>query len=443
MKKKKILSLFLAAAMTVTVFTGCGQKKKDTSTEIKVHATKSELEDGCIYVRHKDGTFDQVYPGENDKAKKTNIFWFKSDFKKIPHLVQGNGDTLVYYSTSDVEAKFTFQRYYDLGYSVGICGMTPDKKTGRYSISTDKDDFNTYPGSSADEILKTANDNKTAVIASIGGKEIKREVTNTDDASTDTESDTTDTTDENTDGTTTDESSADGSGTDKVSSEMVTKYGTIKNLTKNALYTVVTYNGSIRKSVNIRANVRILGYAGKYVSSSYSYGTGDDGNLITIGIPQWFNTGYYTIQTDKTTVGMFALVNGNSYDDTTDFNNPNAVPDTDEEKAQTDVDAENGTDNTAVYDSYMDNVTFDKSGYVTIVFTIDGMTDEEASEMEGFSAGFFTDGTNVEQFVEKSPGVFSVGVNVTEGTSYKIGYSGLPSALSDRAVLNYQFENQQ
>lgn len=444
--KRKLLSALLIASSALFLLSGCGKKEKDTA-EIKVHATKSELEDGHIYVRHKDGTFDEVYPGENDKAKKTGIFWFKSDFKKIPHLVQGQGDTLVYYSTQDMEEKFEFKRYYDLGYTVGICGLTPDKNTGRYTISTKKDDMNTYPGSDADELLNTANDNKTATIASIGGKELRRKVVNDDhafeDDSEDSDSESEGSSDsENLSGTTEEQTVQKD---DKVSSEMVTKYGTIKNLKQNGLYTLLTYNGSVRKSVNLRANVRAMGYAGSYTSTSYVYGKSSDTNLITIGIPNWFNTGYYTIQTDKTTVGMFALVNESSYNDNTDFNNPNMVPESEEDKAQTDVDDDeensDGTTEAESFDNYM-NLTFKESGYTSITFTIDNMTDEEAQQMEGFKAGFFTDGGRMMNFSEKSPGVYTVAVEVTSGTSYKVGYSGLPAALADRAVLNYQFLDQ-
>lgn len=437
---KRFLIAFLVASQAMLLLSGCGDKnKKDAAEEIKVHAEKSELEDGCIYIRHKDGTFDQVYPGENDNSKKTGVFWFKSDFKKVPHLVQGAGDTLVYYSSGDLSYKFKFQRYYDLGYTVGICGLTPDKHTGRYSISTDKDDENTYPGSNADEILNTVNKNKTAIIDSIGGKELIRKVDDsTDQTSVDDSSGASDDDDINTENTDEEEQNR-----DKVSSDMVTRYGTIKNLQKGSLYTVLTYNGSVRKSINLRANVRAMGFAGEYASRGYKYGQGKDANLITIGIPDWFNTGYYTIQTDKTSVGMFALVNGSSYNESTDFNNPNQVPDTDEEKAMTDADDEENTTNPEAFDGYWDDISFNKSGYATVTLTFDNITDDEVTQIEGFKAGFFNNETNVTDFANPSPGVYVVKVDVTEGTNYKIGYSGLPASLSNpkRVIINYTIDD--
>lgn len=442
---KKFLYLLLAAVTATSLLSGCGSKdKKKDVTEIKVHATKSELDDGCIYVRHKDGTFDQVYAGNNEKAKKTNVFWFRDDFKKVPHLVLGKGDTLVYYSTKDASGQFDFKRYYDLGYTIGLCALTPDKNTGRYSISTDKDDENTYPKSKADELLNTQNDNKTAVIDSIGGYPIRRK-TNTDENSSDDTDDTddtdstddtesTDNTDETADSDTDSTDMASGIGKDKVSSELVSRYGTIKNLRRNNLYTVQTYNGSIRKSLTLKADVKAMGFAGEYKSSSYVYGEGKDTNLITIKIPSWFNTGYYTIQTDKTDVAMFAFINGDSYDENTDFNKPNIVP---EDKADATENTESGNDAES-FDNYM-NIKFKQSGYADITFTIDHLTDEDANEMSGFSAGFFA-GDEVINFAAESPGVYVARVNVAEGQTYKIGYSGLSDSLANRAVVNYEFE---
>lgn len=423
--KKKILAVILCAAAALSLFTGCGGKN-DKKKEIKVHALKSELDDGNFYIRHSDGTFDSVIPTE----EKDSVVWFRDDFNDIPHLVLGQGDTLVYYSTKDLGNGYTFQRYYDTGYSVGIRGLTVTK-SGRYSIKVD--DTSTYPKSDADELLNT--DTKTVVIDAVGDKQLRyKEGYVPDSTSTATTTD---------DETAADEGDTNSKG-DGVSSAMVTKYGTIKNLEYNKLYTLYTYAGSIRKTVNLTSDVRILGDSGdKYKSQSYTYDK-KDADLIEVGIPNWFNSGYYTVSTSagkSTAKGIFCFVNGNSYDENTVFNNPNIKPDDEDAQGQTNISDNESSDTNQTdadsYDSYAD-VTFDTDGYATITLSIDGMTEEEEQSMAGFRAGFFVDSATKIDFIEESTGEWVVRSNVTAGTSYRIGYSGLPSEFADRMLVNYE-----
>lgn len=411
--KNRLITLILAAAMAVTVFTGCGSNDIEKNSEIKVHASKSELVSGNFYIKHTDGTFDQVYPGENDDAQKTKVMWYKDDVEKIPYLVRGKGDMLVYYTTEDFTPKFTFERYYDLGYSAGICGMAPDK-TGRYQIKVD--DMYVYPDSDAEEVINT--DTKYVVIDSVGSKKLRRNI-DTDAQQTQAGSGT------------------EEDPTDRVSSSLVTKYGTVRGLTKDASYSFLVYSGTVKKTVSLKADVRIMGFADKYDSDSY-VADKDDGTLIDIGIPLWFNTGFYSIGGK----GMFAYVNGNAYDESTNYNNPNENPD---ESTKTSVSDEEGNENTQLsssnYDNYM-YVSFDESGYVTVSFVIDNMTEEEKAYMQGFSAAFFlTDEYPANMSYDHVMNGWTAKVNVTAGQVYRIGYSGLPRDYAPRAELKCQGAN--
>lgn len=421
--KKRILTVVLIAATALSLFTGCGGK--DDKKEIKVHALKSELDDGNFYIRHSDGTFDSLLPLD----EKYKVVWFKDDFKEMPHMVLGQGDTLVYYSTKDLNNDFKFERYYDTGYSVGVRGLTVTK-SGRYSIKAE--DESTYPKSDADELLNT--DTKSVVIDAVGNMQLRyKEGYVPDSAST---------------ATTTDSETGDDEGSTKnkgdgISSSMVSQYGTIKNLEYNKLYTLYTYSGTVRKTVNLKADVRILGNSGDtYKSESYTYDK-KDADLIEVGIPNWFNSGYYSISTGsgkKASNGIFCFVNGNSYDENTVFNNPNTKPDDENAQSQTNVSGEEGSDTTTAdansFDSYAP-MTFDTDGYATITLSIDGLSGEEASALTGFRAAFFVDGATRLDFQEEAAGQWVVRCNVTSGTTYRIGYSGLPTEYSDRLLVNY------
>lgn len=431
--KRKALAILLSATMAVTVLTGCGSSSDDKSGELKLKADESELEDGKYYIRHQNGKFDEI-PDITDAQGASDILWYtKSGFNKIPHLVKGAGDTLVYYSTKDVggDGGYEFSRYYDLGYTVGLSGLTPDETTGRYSIKTDSDAHCTYPESEADELLTAETDD--VIIDSIGGKNIRRD--NAADQLQQSQTVSTDTGDGSTEST--DQSAQQSTVTDDdgVSSAMVTKYGTLKNLKAGATYTLYTYSGTIRKTINLKANIRVLGLADKYTSNSYVYDR-KDSKLINIGVPDWFNTGYYTIGTS-----VFCYVNGQTYDSTTQYNNPNKAP-ADGVQSKTSVsdqETEDAQTDPYSYDDYMD-ITFDNTGTAQVTFSIDDITEDEAQYMGSFKAAFFTSANQKTDFVQSGMGVYTCTVQVASGTAYRIGYSGLPDSLKTRALVNYQIE---
>ena len=281
---KKIQSALLIGIMTITAaLTGCSSTNVSPIKKDYI----SSLKDGVYYVRQKEtnkcepiyfgtGTFEEgtVKSSPDD----SRILWYKDDFAKIPTLYKG--DSLIFYTLKDFEEKITFERFEDLGYTIGICGMT-ELKSGRYSISTDINKKCTYPGGDTDEILKLTTKNVT--LDTIGDKNIR-------------------------------------SSQDNTGSSFLSRCGTLLGLKKDGIYKATIYAGTEEHEYSFTANIKALG--SMEVRESYDY-TFESGKLINIAIPSDFNSGYYLVNG----IGVFRYVNGNSYNNDTNFNIANS-PDT-------------------------------------------------------------------------------------------------------------------
>ena len=284
--KKKILSI-ISTALLATALTACGEPT-NTAGAITgdTKSYTSSLEDGKYYVRDKDNNCTPVYFGngtfEEGEISTTpandRVLWYKDDFDKIPTLYEG--DSLIMFTKNEIEERMVFERFELFNPTIGICGME-ELKSGRFKIYTDKEKKCTYPYGDTDEILKLEND--SVILENIGGQDVRKE----------------------TDG--------------NVTSTFLTRSGTILGLTKDKAYNVKIYEGTILHDYIFTADVIPLG--SMETTETYDYAFEED-NLIKINIPDFFNTGYYMING----AGLFRYVKGDSYSDSTIFNNPNVPP---------------------------------------------------------------------------------------------------------------------
>lgn len=325
MKNKMIAALLAVAA--IAGLTACGSSSTDSSSSSTidtsdakiVQLTKDSLEDGKYYVMHNDGTFDELYlgygtingdrSGDYNEADYDRIAWFQNDFGKIPTLYGGNNDALVYYTTGAFDEKFSFERFYDLGYSVGLRGLSRTE-TGRIQVSTQESDNTTYPDSDCDQILTYSGDTDTVIIDKIDDK----------DVFTSTQTDAADKTLYGAD-----------SPTEEQDDNLISKYGTIKGLEKDSVHRFYIHagtplatgsNGS--RGMDLKANVRILGSAEG--AATYKYAFDSENNVVKIGLPDFFHAGYYVVDN----VGMFRYIPKGSenidIDNYSAFNVPNPIP---------------------------------------------------------------------------------------------------------------------
>lgn len=248
---------------------------------------EAELEDGMYYVRHANGKNEPVYFGNAtfDRGKKSGeaddgrVMWFKEDFENIPTLYEG--DSLIYYTKEVLDENFTYERFEDMGYSIGLCGLN-ETKSKRFEISTQIDDNCTYPNGDTDVILSL--ENEVVLLDSIGGTSLR------------------------------------GTKDEAKNYSYLTRVGSLSHLEKDNKYNVTIYEGTIRHEYTFTADVKILGSMDVFQTNDYIFLTD---NVMQLQIPEHFHSGYYLING----IGLFRYVVGNDYTETTDFNIANIDPD--------------------------------------------------------------------------------------------------------------------
>ncbi len=257
------LFLFLFVLPFFLCLTGCSQKE--------TVSTLGNLEEGKYYIYNPTyGTCEELYMPENTfedaivtSPSTDRIIWDNNKLDGVPYLY--GGAQLIYYTPKDFSELFYWERFYDLGYTIGVRNLSY-LASGRVYLSTETNKKLTYPGGDTDA-LNNFRDNDYVVIDSIGGIELRQNTLFGN----------------------------------------VNKYGLLTGLTVDKSYAAVVYNGTVKNEFTFCANIRALGSAETYVSMDYEYITGD---VIEIAIPNDWNSGIYMING----VGVFFYCNESSSD---------------------------------------------------------------------------------------------------------------------------------
>ena len=280
---RKILAIASVILLSGLIFLqGCGASSSNKTKEKE----RPVLTSGKFYIKHGDEFISPYFPNTTFKRNSSNtspnsngrVAWFKDDFKKIPTFY--SGDTLIMYSSSTFEPKFTFERFKDTGYSFGFCDL---RKTGtnRCQLNIADNSSALYPGGDTDKLRELSTD--TCILEAIDGVPLRFNTADDDMLS------------------------------------YITESGTIKSLEEGQVYTVDVYEGTIHHAYKFLVDTRILvSFQGKQ-TNDFEY---NPEGYIEIPIPEWFNDGYYMINGQ----GMFRYVKGIDYDENTDFNVINVDP---------------------------------------------------------------------------------------------------------------------
>ena len=285
MRKTKTIALMLAASVCLAS-TGCSSQSASNSTESE-YAYLKKLSNNTFYILNSsnectpvfmpDITFEEGSTPSTPSDRR--VVWFKdTENDKIPTLYAG--DSLIFKTSGVLDETFHFERFEDLGYSVGICGLS-ETESGRYSLSTDPDKNNTYPYGDTDVLLTFKN--STLILDSLGGVDL-RVPEKTENGI-----------------------SLGGS---------LSRAGTITGLSKGKKYLAQVYSGTELHEYEFTADVRILASMETYKTTDFNF---ESETVIKINIPESFNNGYYMINGK----GLFRYVAGDSYDENTNFNIPN------------------------------------------------------------------------------------------------------------------------
>lgn len=299
---KKILATLLALCIIFS-FTGCGIIRNDIVSNKEEEAMKGTndsraLQAGRYYIWHDENqkTIDKdintdiakfseyTYNIFNPAFSEFNILnnslytgdpyriiWMLADIDdRIPTFYEG--DELIFYSDTDIPSRLTLERYYDHGYSVGIYGLAETiKYSGVYTLSS-KNTYGLKINSTAAKLANALNNEEVVMsIPYIGDK--------------------------------------------RLTSDDISKSGTIRGLKKNSNYKTNVYIGTDRYEVNLVADTRI--FSSMEEIPVYSFDLIGNG-IMRVNLPSYLKDGYYCING----VGFFRYVKGTSYSDDTDFNDP-------------------------------------------------------------------------------------------------------------------------
>lgn len=310
MKIKKILLLTVSATLIAGTLTGCSIFRNDKKADEALKSTNnsSELVSGQYYVWHDEETsnIENDVGTDTSKFKKYNYNIFRpvyqenapnqnlmvGDSHRVSMMLAQNddniptlykGDELIYVSDSDLPESFKLERFYDHGYTIGLFGLSEYiKNSENYALDTSNTDNIGYKMDSSADKLATAIKSEGVVISIpyIGDK--------------------------------------------KITSKDISRAGTIKGLLLNSEYDTSVYIGSERHILKLKADTRVFSsYEQEFPTNNYSF-VGQ--NIITIKLPEYLKTGYYNING----AGIFRYVaEGDSYDNTTNFNDPIIITDDD------------------------------------------------------------------------------------------------------------------
>lgn len=289
-KRKRTMAAICIAFLCSAMFAGCGATTTDDNPNDKVVIrskiaeikSMNSLGNNEFYVQHGK-TYYELYKGyasfsgQASGADPSRVLWFNddTDWNAIPTLYQG--DKLIYHYNDAFDESFTFERFLDLGNTIGVCNMSP-RKSGHYEMSTNLDTYSYIdPGSDATQLHDLGN--RMITFETIGGTDVRK--------------------------------------------ANVTTSGTIAGLKKGKSYKADVYTGTEMKTFTFTADAHAL--------CSYQVDSSDDyvymqSRIAEIKIPDYFNSGYYSVNGS----GLFRYVkDATSYDDKTDFSKLNVNPDHD------------------------------------------------------------------------------------------------------------------
>ena len=224
MKFKKILSLSVVTSLLLT--SGC---TLETSREIQadvVDSTEGQeiegLKDGGYYVKHDSKLYKVSDPNKTFETgnvvnspdseriiyftdKKVDGEYTNEDWDKIPTLYEG--DSLIYYYTDVLSETYNFERFEDVGYTIGIYNLN-ETVSGRYSFELESDYINDSDANKV-SVLPT----ESAIIDKVSQKELRK--------------------------------------------GNISNYGTIIGLKQDKLYPFEIYAGTVLNKINIKADTTL------------------------------------------------------------------------------------------------------------------------------------------------------------------------------------------
>lgn len=244
---KRFLSALLCVFL-ITTLTGCSGSAEpivDANGEV-IHYNESDIAEG-YYILKDDDMYYKILNTESDTDNNGNVFlWFTEPYDAaIPRFTVK--DKLLYYSEQSRPSSITLYKMTDYGYTLGIMfNVTQQEGDLKHPIVIDySDKFNPY--SQVQGVVEGAvTENATTYITGINNHEF----------------------------TTT----------------LLVDDSFLKGLTKDTMYQLEMYCGTVRKTVNIKADTHLFLQESTYVTSSYEE---LKAKCFEITLPSNLSPGYY------------------------------------------------------------------------------------------------------------------------------------------------------
>lgn len=329
MLRKKIKKLLLVSATLCLGFLISCSGEEKSSEHQNTEGGLSNLENDTFYILHSDNSMEKLLSCEStfgmdgnvpEAPSNDRIIWMQEDtYNQIPTIY--SDDKLIYYTTNIINEEFTYERFENLGYSVGLRDLTLTK-SGRYCISTVNEANTVYPLSDTNQLLNF--ENELVILEEFGGQKLR--------AARDKES-----------------------GEFVPDSQLFSRCGTIVNLEKDKQYGAKVFSGTEEYNFDFKADVLILGSMEETRTIDYEF---ESKTIANIHIPEYFNSGYYTLNN----VGLFRYVKGKSFDEKTDFNIRN-IPAADTMNIDMSIYDTDEDGNSTGQIALTDEQIYDKDGY--------------------------------------------------------------------------------
>ena len=261
MKAKRLVPLVLVVSMMFSV-TGCRDKifkEKDvpeTSKEYSVENLKVDdyyIKDGTkFYKLYKpDGNFTKY--SKTADASRILLTVGQEEEDLIPTLYKN--EIIIYKNDGKVPSDYIFERYKDLGYTIGIRNLKQDEGSSYLKFNTSED-----VNQQADA---------GSVINKVKDKYSELEIAVMDDKA--------------------------------LNENQITASGTIKNLHKNRSYQFGMYAGSVYSETKIKADTHVFQSSETFVVNETKDTTK---GYVEICLPEGLKTGYYMVNG----IGLFRYV---------------------------------------------------------------------------------------------------------------------------------------
>ena len=286
MQHSKIKRIYLMLSLFVTVFlSACGgtSRPEPESTEGEdatlpmIVYEMDEVPEGGYYIQRAN-TYEKLYiknanfdiTSSDGGSIGTRTLWYNDDWDSVPTMYKG--DMLVYKTAGILNEEFTLERFEYMGYTVGVSGLM-QTVSGRYALVLEEEELNINPASDATK-LRTIPTTRV-IIDKIGGSPLR--------------------------------------------SGNISSAGLILGLSEGKSYLAEVYQGTYLQETVLTADSIALTSMASATTVDYDF---LQSQLISIHFPEHYNSGYYLVNG----YGLVRYVNGIAYDEFTDFNIPNLLP---------------------------------------------------------------------------------------------------------------------